>query len=122
MAITSPVGLTPVQDPDDGPVLDPGDVHLGVADYAGDLDWFTVSLAKGERIRVVAAAAGFDAALYLDDVRTGETVGFGMDSGGPMGADDVLRFMAPRAGEYRIVLSDIRSFGFGGYRLELIRA
>jgi hypothetical protein len=120
--LLSTAPLTPLVDPDDGPVLRVGDVHIGAADYGGDLDWFTLRLAKDDRVVIRVAAAGFDPALFVDAVDTGETIGAGSDDGGPLGMDDVLRLQAPRDGDYRIVVSDIRFFGFGGYRLEVERA
>ena len=122
VTLRATVGLTPLVDPDDGPELRVGDRYVGVADYAGDIDWFTVRLAKGDGVLVSASGAGFDPALFIDAVETGRTIAAGRDAGGPLGMDDVVRIDSPKAGVYRIVVSDRRFIGFGGYRLEIARA
>jgi hypothetical protein len=113
------LGLTALDDPDDGTTIDVGDHHDGLADYAGDLDWFRLRLDAGERVVIRSSSSSLDTALFVDDVVTDRTLAQGTDSGGPLGVDDEVTFQAPADGEYRIVVSDGGFTGFGAYRLEV---
>lgn len=113
------LGLTPLHDRDDGTTIAVGDHHDGLADYAGDLDWFSLGLDAGERVRIRSSSSSLDTALFVDDVVTDRTLALGTDSGGPLGVDDEVTFQAPADGEYRIVVNDAGFTGFGAYRLEV---
>jgi putative serine protease PepD len=117
----SSVGLTPFEDGDDGRTIELGGSLVGGADYAGDIDWYRLGLAKGDDVVVRASSAG-DPALFVD--RAGDApapLAVGHDDGGPLGGDDVVEFRAPTDGEYLIVVADPRFQGSGAYRLTVER-
>ncbi len=116
--LISTAALTHFDDPDDGQALVRDRPRMGAADYAGDIDWYTLQLAAGKSVRVRASAAALDPALFVDQVgSTGAPLAGGRDSGGPLGGDDEVVFKAPSAGEYLVVVSDLRFTGAGAYRL-----
>jgi hypothetical protein len=118
ITLRSSVPLTPVVDADDGRVLTTAESLVGAADYAGDVDWYTLALTEGESVTIRATAAAIDPALFID--RVGDDPGplaFGHDDGGPLGGDDVVDFRAPATGEYLVVVTDPRFMGAGAYRL-----
>ena len=113
------LGLTALDDPDDGTPIAIGDHHDGLADYAGDLDWYVLLLDAGQRVVIRSSSSSLDTALFVDDVVTDRTLAQGTDAGGPLGVDDEVTFQAPADGEYRIVVHDAGFTGFGAYRLEV---
>jgi hypothetical protein len=118
VTLRSTVGLTEVVDLDDGRTISTTEPSIGAADYAGDLDWYVLSLTKGEKATIRASAAAIDPALFIDRVGSnGPPLATGHDSGGPLGGDDLVEFTAPSTGEYLVVVSDIRFQGAGAYRL-----
>jgi S1-C subfamily serine protease len=118
VALDSTLGLTPLDDPDDGAPIAIGEPHDGLADYAGDLDWYLLHLDAAQRVVIRSSSSSLDTALFVDDVVTDRTLAQGTDSGGPLGVDDEVTFQAPAGGDYRIVV-DTGSIGFGAYRLEV---
>jgi hypothetical protein len=119
VTVRSTVGLTPFDDPDDGRTLARDRPLVGVADYAGDIDWYVLSLAKGETVTIRASASALDPALFIDKLGEEQTLVRGHDAGGPLGVDDEIEFEAPSAGEYLVVVTDPRFTGAGAYRLEI---
>jgi len=122
VTLRSSVGLRPVEDADDGRTITADEPVVGAPDYAGDVDWYTLALAKGESVTVRASAAAMDPALFID--RVGDDPGplaFGHDEGGPLGNDDVVETRAPADGEYLVVVTDPRFMGAGAYRLDVQR-
>jgi hypothetical protein len=122
VSLHSSAGLTPFEDADDGRSIAVGSTLVGAADYAGDVDWYRLSAAKGEKVRVRASSASGDPALFID--RAGDDplpLASGHDEGGPLGVDDVVHFAAPADGEYLIVVHDARFLGAGAYRLTVER-
>jgi hypothetical protein len=122
VTVRSSVGLSPVEDVDDGRAITADEPVVGAADYAGDVDWYTLAMTKGESITVRASAAAMDPALFID--RVGDDPGplaFGHNEGGPLGNDDVVQFRAPADGEYLVVVTDPRFMGAGAYGLDVQR-
>jgi hypothetical protein len=118
----STVGLTLVADAEDGKPLALDAPQSGRADYAGDIDWFSLDLEKGQRVTVRVSGAGFDPALFLDATgATDETLVTGHDAGGPLGMDDELSYTARASATYRVVVADGRFLGSGGYRVFVTR-
>ncbi len=118
VTLRSSVPLTPVIDADDGRVLTAEEPIVGAADYAGDVDWYTLTMTEGQSVTVRASAAAIDPALFID--RIGEDpapLASGHDDGGPLGGDDVVEFSAPADGEYLVVVTDPRFLGGGAYQL-----
>jgi hypothetical protein len=115
--LSSSVGLTPLGDPDDGATLSIGDPVIGVADYAGDIDWWRLALDEGESVTIRASAAAMDPAVFVDRAGSEVPPAAGHDVGGPLGGDDEVRFTAAEADEYLVVVSDLRFSGAGAYRL-----
>jgi hypothetical protein len=117
--LRSTVGLTPFDDPDDGRPIARGRPWTGAADYAGDIDWYVLSLAAGETVRIRASASALDPALFIDRLGDEQALARGHDAGGPLGVDDEIEFKAPSAGEYLVVVTDPGFSGAGAYRLEI---
>lgn len=118
VTIRSTLGLTEHVDLDDGRGISRTEPSIGAADYAGDLDWYVLSLTKGEKVTIRASAAAIDPALFIDRAGSnGPPLATGHDSGGPLGSDDQVEFTAPSTGEYLVVVSDVRFLGAGAYRL-----
>jgi hypothetical protein len=118
VSLRSSVGLTAFEDTDDGRSIAVGGSEVGAADYAGDIDWYRLELAKGRHVTVRASSASGDPALFID--RPGDDpvpLANGHDDGGPLGIDDVVEFDPPADGEYLVIVSDARFQGSGAYRL-----
>jgi trypsin-like peptidase len=122
--LRSTTGLTHFDDPDDGGALVIGRPWMGAADYAGDIDWYTLRLSAGDSVTIRASAAAMDPALFVDLAGSATTVPLatGHDAGGPLGGDDELEFRAPKAADYLVVVSDLRFTGAGAYRLTVTRS
>lgn len=119
VTLRSTVGLTPFDDPDDGRALTRARPLLGAADYAGDIDWYVLSLTDGETVTIRASASALDPALFIDKLDDERALALGHDAGGPLGVDDEIEFEAPSAGDYLVVVTDPRFSGAGVYRLEI---
>ena len=50
--LTSTVGLTPFDEPDDGRAITVDHPWMGAADYAGDIDWYTLTMAADEAVTI----------------------------------------------------------------------
>ena len=122
VTLKSTTPLTPYVDLDDGRSIDAGTPLIGAMDYAGDIDWYVITLRKSDAITVRASAEAIDPALFIDRVGDDPApLAFGHDDGGPLGGDDVVEFTAPDDGEYLVVVTDPRYLGAGAYRLEVVR-
>jgi len=121
VTLRSTVPLTEYVDPDDGRSIRVGGAPLiGAADYAGDIDWYVITLKHGDPITVRASAEAIDPALFIDRVGDDPApLAQGHDDGGPLGGDDVVEFTAPSDGDYLVVVTDPRYLGSGAYRLEV---
>lgn len=118
VTMRSTAALTPLEDPDDGAAISSATPRIGAADYAGDLDWYVLSMSEGQKATIRASAAALDPALFIDRVgSSGPPLANGHDSGGPLGGDDEVEFRAPSTGDYLVVVSDARFQGAGAYRL-----
>jgi serine protease DegQ len=122
VTLRSSTPLTAYVDLDDGRSIDASTPLIGAMDYAGDIDWYVITLRKGDAITVRASAEATDPALFIDRVGDDPApLAFGHDDGGPLGGDDVVEFKAPADGEYLVVVTDPRYLGAGAYRLEVAR-
>jgi hypothetical protein len=92
---------------------------VGHSDPAEDVDVFRVTLRKGETTVFAAAAGGIDSplapVLTLQDA-TGHEVGFAAALSQP---DARLTFTAPRAGDYFLLLRDLRYQGGPAFHYRL---
>jgi hypothetical protein len=121
VTLESTVPLTAYVDQDDGRSLKVGVAQTGAADYAGDIDWYVITIRKGDAITARASAAAIDPAIFIDRIGDDpQPLAFGHDDGGPLGGDDVVEFTAPADGEYLVVIADLRYLGAGAYRLEVL--
>jgi hypothetical protein len=121
VTLQSTVPLTPYVDQDDGRPLKVGAAQIGAADYAGDIDWYVITIRKGDAITARASAAAIDPAIFIDRIGDDpQPLAFGHDDGGPLGGDDVVEFTAPDDGDYLVVVTDPRYLGAGAYRLEVV--
>jgi hypothetical protein len=114
--IEASVGLTVFTDPDDGREVAVGDTVIGVADYAGDIDWITIDLAAGDSIVVRSSSASVDMLIFIDQPGTHEVpLAVGSNTFGPAGFNNEVAFIAEAAGSYLIVSSDALRTGSGAY-------
>lgn len=120
-SLTSNHRLIPVQDPDDGAVLELQKPYHGNIDFPGDTDYLHMNLRQGERVSIDASSTLLDMYLTIDfigaedrDVVVDDNSGFGF-----FGADAKIVFEAPFTGSYFIVVQDYHGYAPGGYVLNL---
>ena len=120
-SLTSNHRLIPVQDPDDGVVLEIDKSYHGNIDFPGDTDYLHVNLQRGERVSIGASSTLLD--MYLTIAFIGaedhEVVVDDNSGLGFFGADANIVFEAPFTGSYFVVVQDYNGLAPGGYVLDL---
>lgn len=109
-------------DPDHGQTVSVGGSVVANGDYPGDLDWFSITLQAGQRIRIRATSINIDPAILVDAVDPIDEGAFASDSdsgGGVLGLDAELEYVAPGDGLYAIAVFDETGFGPGAYVLSI---
>ncbi|MDH5372578.1 MAG: hypothetical protein OEX97_06510, partial [Acidimicrobiia bacterium] len=116
VALESNYPMRPLDDPDDGTVVHPGETIFGYADYPGDIDYYEIDLADGDSITVSVSAVLMDPEIIID--RPGNTEDFlardASSGGGLFGTDARLTFTADTDATYFLVIID-EFYGPGGY-------
>ena len=118
--LTSTVPLAPLNDPDDGRVLNGtrGDV-FGNTDSPWDLDTFRIQLDTGDLLTVTADSLRIDPIVQIDQAgNPGPALAQDDDGGGGFwGLASRVEFTAPVTGEYLIIIGDVLGDSVGGYVL-----
>lgn len=114
------VPLVPLNDPDDGAILQLPVSRVGAIDYPYDLDYYLLSLQAGESVRVFVDSVLTDPLLSID-YRYSPAPTVDDDSGGGLfGVNPELFFRAETDHVYRIAIRD-PSGAVGGYTLTIER-
>ena len=111
--------LTPVNDPDDGIILDLPDRRAGAIDYPYDLDYFLLSLRAGEVIRILVDSTQIDPLVRIDYYDSPATVEDDDSGGGVFGLNAELVYRADAERYYRIAIDDAGG-DIGGYTLTVV--
>ena len=111
--------LTPVNDPDDGIILDLPDRRAGAIDYPHDLDYYLLSLRAGEVIRILVDSTQIDPLVRIDYHDSPDTVEDDDSGGGVFGLNAELVYRAEKERTYRIVIDDAGG-DIGGYTLTVV--
>lgn len=122
VSLTSSIPMSPLEDPDDGRVVFPGETIYGYADYPGDIDTYLMDLAAGDRIVVAVNAVLMDPEIIVD-LEGNENDFLARDSssgGGLFGTDARVTFRADVDATYFLVVVD-EYFGPGGYVMTIER-
>ncbi len=119
--INSQPSLIHLSDPDDGSTVEIGDTVLGAFDYPGDLDYFNITLSKGEIIEIEVDSIVVDpvVAVAFPGATWDDIVGDDNSGGGVIGTNARMAYQAPRAGTYIIVVENAPGMGAGGYSLSV---
>ena len=120
-SLTSNHRLIPMEDPDDGAVLDPHAPYHGNIDFPGDTDYLHVNLRQGERVSIGASSTLLDMHLVMDFIGAEDHEAVFDDNGGSgfFGTDAKIVFEAPFTGSYFVAVQDIHGDAPGGYVLSL---
>ena len=115
--------LVPYTDPDDGRVLEVGEVVTGNIDFAGDTDRYTLELEAGEAVEITAdsllatlylvAGVGTDLSRYLTS--------YG-DGGGVWDTNPYVGFQATRDATFTVVVGSGALATTGAYQLSVREA
>ena len=115
--------LVPYTDPDDGRVLEVGEVVTGNIDFAGDTDRYTLELEAGEAVEITAdsllatlylvAGVGTDLSRYLTS--------YG-DGGGVWDTNPYVAFQATRDATFTVVVGSGALAATGAYQLSVREA
>ena len=120
LSASQPV-LTPLQDPDDGRQLQPGESIRGSLDFPGDVDYFTVSLRRNETIELEVQSVLVDPYLVVDyEGAYPDQIIVDDDSGGGVfGVDARIVYRAPHRGDFLVVVESSYGLEVGGYVLTI---
>lgn len=119
--VGSNVRMEPFEDQDDGRIISIDDTIIGIIDYPGDWDWFSILLREGETIEVSTESNSIDTLLYVDFPHAGEDelVFDDFSGGGIFGGNSETIYHAPSTGEYHIAVGDLTGELIGGYFLSV---
>lgn len=115
--------LIPINDPDDGKEISPGQTVFGSIDYPGDADVFIIDMHEGQEVAISVQSVRIDPYLIVDFVGAiSEQSSEDDDSGGGMfGLDAHLVYTAERSRQFLVVVSDAFDRDVGGYILLISR-
>ena len=116
--------LTPLDDPDDGRVMELGRQIGGNIDFPRDVDYFFLRLKEGETVEVTASANLIDPFLYVDyPGAPDDQVVSDDDSGeGFFGIDSTIVYRARHTESYLVVIKNVGRGAPGGYVITADRA
>ena len=119
VGIEGEVALTPLSDPDDRVTLEVPVRRAGAIDYPYDVDYYLLSLAAGETVRVRVDSTQIDPFLRIDYRDSPEIIAEDDDSGGGLfGLNAGVVYQAEDDRVHRIVIDD-PSGQVGGYTLTI---
>ena len=113
--------LTPINDEDDGQSLTTGETYTGTINYPADIDWFVISLARGDEVTVLAEAAMIDPVLAIGPSGSASDEYVEDDDGGRgmLGSSAALAYRASSPGDYLVVVRSFTGADVGGYLLTI---
>lgn len=111
--------LTPLDDPDDGTALIPGQAVIGALDFAGDEDSFLIELAPGQQVTVGVSSIVFDVFLTAEG-SDGSSLFDDDSAGGLFGTDAQLVLQMEDGGLFTLVVSDVLAGAPGGYVVQVL--
>ena len=122
--LASNVRLKPLNDPDDGRIIEVGDTIAGSLDYFSDWDWYSIHLNEGETVKISTDSLNVDTTIAVDfpNSRKNQVVFDDNSGGGLYGINAELVYRTPKSGEYYIAVSDPTTSGSGGYYLSVEQA
>lgn len=117
--LSSRVRLVPLDDPDDGRVLETGETIAGSLDHFSDWDWYSIHLTAGDTVRISTDSINVDTVIYVDfpNSRNNQVLSDDNSGGGLFGTDSELIYRAPHDGEFFIAVTEATGELFGGYYL-----
>lgn len=110
-----------IHDPDDATQVSAGQTISGSIDYPGDIDWFIVTLERGQRIQAVVESVAIDPVLSIGPAGSDiDAYQEDDDSGrGILGGNSRLVYLARRAGEHLVVVRSFTPEEIGGFLLRV---
>ncbi len=121
--LMSTIRLQPLDDPDDGRILEPGDAIAGSLDYFFDTDWYILELDEGIKVRVTADSLNVDTVVHVHCTACGAGhYAVDDDSGGGLfGNNSQVVYLSPQKGRYFVTVSQ-KTKSQGGYYLSVTKA
>lgn len=113
--------LVPLNDPDDGVVLELPVIRVAAIDYPYDVDHYRITLPAGETVRVLVDSVLIDPLVRIDYYDSPAVAEDDDSGGGLFGLGAELIFQAEMAAHYRIVIDDPGG-AVGGYTLTIERS
>ena len=111
--------LTPLDDPDDGIILDLPGRQAGVIDYPYDLDYYLLPLSAGDVVRVLVDSTQIDPVVRIDFYGSPDAAEDDDSGGGLFGLNAELVYRAEEDRTYRIAIHDPTG-DTGGYTVTLV--
>ena len=119
VVIEADVKLMPIDDPDDGAVLQVPARRPAALDHPYDVDHFDVPLRAGETVRIRVDSTAVDPYLTVDYLFSDDVLSDDDSGGGVFGESAELVLRADRDRTYRVVVSDSYGDQMGGYTLTI---
>ena len=120
VVIEADVDLGPIDDPDDGALLQVPARNAAALDYPYDVDYFHVPLRGGETVRIRVDSTAIDPYLRVDYQLSDDVISADDDSGGGVfGTSAELVLRADRDRTYRVVVDGAHADETGGYTLTI---
>ena len=121
LGVTSSARLRPLNDPDDGRIVEVGETVVGNLDHLKDWDWYSIRLNEGETVRISTDSFNVDTLIYVDfpKSRDDQTVSDDDSGGGLFGINSELVYRAPHTGEYFVAVTEASDNANGGYYLSV---
>ena len=119
VVIEADVDLMPIDDPDDGGVLQIPARRPAALDHPYDVDHFDVPLRAGETVRIRVDSTAVDPYLTVDYLFSDDVITDDDSGGGVFGQSAELVLQADADRTYRVVVDDAHGDGTGGYTLTI---
>ena len=119
VVIEADVRLMPIDDPDDGALLQVPARNAAALDYPYDVDYVHVPLQGGETVRIRVDSTAIDPYLTVDYRFSDDVISDDDSGGGVFGASAELVLRADRDRTYRVVVDGAHADETGGYTLTI---
>ena len=120
MTISSSSQLYPQDDPDDGKVLGRNQKIAGNMDYIGDVDYYQINLAAGDKVEVVAESMLIAPSLTVDyRGAPPEAAAYSEKSVGIYENGESLVYEAPHTGRYFVTVQGANGIDSLGYIVQV---